>query len=32
MPTMGFGGAEDLTQRHRDPYQVRTSDSSAQCL
>jgi branched-chain amino acid transport system substrate-binding protein len=29
---MGFGGAEDLTQRHRDPYQVRTSDSSAQCL
>jgi len=25
MPTMGFGGAEDLTQRHRDPYQVRTS-------
>jgi len=20
MPTMGFGGAEDLTQRHRDPY------------
>lgn len=32
MPTLGFGGAEDLTQRHRDPYQVRTSDSSAQCL
>ena len=32
MPTMGFGGAEDLTQRHRNPYQVRTSDSSAQCL
>jgi branched-chain amino acid transport system substrate-binding protein len=32
IPTMGFGGAEDLTQRHRDPYQVRTSDSSAQCL
>jgi branched-chain amino acid transport system substrate-binding protein len=32
MPTMGFGGAEDLTQRHRDPYQIRTSDSSAQCL
>jgi branched-chain amino acid transport system substrate-binding protein len=32
VPTMGFGGAEDLTQRHRDPYQVRTSDSSAQCL
>jgi branched-chain amino acid transport system substrate-binding protein len=32
IPTMGFGGAEDLTQRNRDPYQVRTSDSSAQCL
>ena len=32
MPTMGFGGAEDLTQRHRNSYQVRTSDSSAQCL
>ncbi len=32
VPTMGFGGAEDLTQRNRDPYQVRTSDSSAQCL
>jgi len=32
IPTMGFGGAEDLTQRHGDPYQVRTSDSSAQCL
>jgi branched-chain amino acid transport system substrate-binding protein len=32
IPTMGFGGAEDLTQRHRNPYQVRTSDSSAQCL
>jgi branched-chain amino acid transport system substrate-binding protein len=32
MPTVGFGGAEDLAQRHRDPYQVRTSDSSAQCL
>jgi branched-chain amino acid transport system substrate-binding protein len=32
MPTMGFGGAEDLTQRHRNTYQVRTSDSSAQCL
>ena len=25
MPTMGFGGAEDLTQRHRNIYQVRTS-------
>ena len=24
MPTMGFGGAEDLTQRHRDPYQGAT--------
>ena len=32
VPTMGFGGAEDLTQRHRNFYQVRTSDSSAQCL
>jgi branched-chain amino acid transport system substrate-binding protein len=32
IPTMGFGGAEDLTQRNRDRYQVRTSDSSAQCL
>ena len=32
MPTMGFGGAEDLTQRRRNTYQVRTSDSSAQCL
>lgn len=31
-PTMGFGGAEDLTQRRRNFYQVRTSDSSAQCL
>ena len=30
VPTMGFGGAEDLTQRHREQYQVRTSDSSAQ--
>ncbi len=28
----GFGGAEDLTQRHRNTYQVRTSGSSAQCL
>src|SRR5487761_494044 len=32
MPTLGFGGAEDLTQRHRNSYQVRTSDSSAQCV
>lgn len=32
IPTVGFGGAEDLTQRHRNFYQVRTSDSSAQCL
>ena len=32
MPTMGFGGAEDLTQRHRNTYQVRSSVSSAQCL
>ena len=32
MPTMGFGGAEDLTQRHRNTYQVRTSDIPAQCL
>lgn len=32
IPTLGFGGAEDLTQRHRNSYQVRTSDSSAQCL
>lgn len=31
-PTLGFGGAEDLTQRHRNKYQVRTSDCSAQCL
>jgi branched-chain amino acid transport system substrate-binding protein len=32
MPTLGFGGAEDLTQRRRNGYQVRTSNSSAQCL
>lgn len=32
VPTLGFGGAEDLTQRHRNEYQVRTSDCSAQCL
>jgi branched-chain amino acid transport system substrate-binding protein len=32
MPTLGFAGAEDVTQRHRNPFFVRTSDSSAQCL
>ncbi len=32
MPTLGFAGAEDVTQRHGNKYLVRTSDSSAQCL
>jgi branched-chain amino acid transport system substrate-binding protein len=32
IPTLGFAGAEDVTQRRRNPYFVRTSDSSAQCL
>jgi branched-chain amino acid transport system substrate-binding protein len=32
MPTLAFAGAEDVTQRKRSPYIVRTSDSSAQCL
>ena len=32
IPTLGFAGAEDVTQRYDFPYFVRTSDSSAQCL
>ncbi len=32
MPTLAFAGAEDVTQRKRSPYIVRTSDSSGQCL
>ena len=32
VPTLAFAGAEDVTQRKRSPYIVRTSDSSAQCL
>lgn len=32
MPTFGYAGAEDITQRKASPYIVRTSDSAAQCL
>jgi branched-chain amino acid transport system substrate-binding protein len=32
VPALGFAGAEDVTQRHGNPFFVRTSDSSAQCL
>lgn len=32
VPTIGFAGAEDVTQRNGNPFFVRTSDSSAQCL
>ena len=30
-PTMGFAGAEDVTQRKANPYVVRSSNSAAQC-
>ena len=32
MPTLAFGGAEDVTQRKGNPYLTRTSYTSAQCL
>src|SRR5215470_1824959 len=32
VPTLAFAGAEDVTQRRRNPYLVRTSYSSAQGL
>ncbi len=32
MPTLAFAGAEDVTQRRANPYLVRTSYTSAQCL
>ena len=32
MPTLAFAGAEDVTQRRRNPYLVRTSYTSAQGL
>lgn len=32
MPTFGYAGAEDITQRKTNPYVVRTSDSAAQCM
>lgn len=32
MPTLAFAGAEDVTQRKRNPYLIRTSYTSAQCL
>ena len=32
MPTFGYAGAEDVTQRKANPYIVRTSNSAAQCL
>ena len=31
-PTMGFAGAEDVTQRKANPYIVRSSNSAAQCM
>ena len=31
-PTMGFAGAEDVTQRKANPYVVRSSNSAAQCM
>jgi branched-chain amino acid transport system substrate-binding protein len=32
MPTFGYAGAEDVTQRKANPYIVRTSNSAAQCM
>jgi branched-chain amino acid transport system substrate-binding protein len=32
MPTFGYAGAEDVTQRKANPFIVRTSDSAAQCM
>ena len=32
MPALAFAGAEDVTQRRGNPYLVRTSYTSAQCL
>src|SRR5215467_6390201 len=32
MPTFGYAGAEDITQRKASPFIVRTSDSAAQCM
>jgi branched-chain amino acid transport system substrate-binding protein len=32
IPTFGYAGAEDITQRKANPYVVRTSDSAAQCM
>lgn len=32
MPTLAFAGAEDVTQRKGNPYLIRTSYTSAQCL
>ena len=32
MPTLAFAGAEDVTQRRGNPYLLRTSYTSAQCL
>lgn len=31
IPTFGYAGAEDVTQRKANPFIVRTSDSAAQC-
>src|SRR5262245_41073666 len=31
MPTFGYAGAEDITQRKANPYVVRTSNSAGQC-
>lgn len=32
MPTFGYAGAEDVTQRKANPFIVRTSNSAAQCM
>jgi branched-chain amino acid transport system substrate-binding protein len=32
IPTFGYAGAEDVTQRKANPYVVRTSNSAAQCM
>ena len=32
IPTFGYAGAEDVTQRKANPYIVRASDSAAQCM
>src|SRR4051794_30320680 len=32
IPTFGYAGAEDVTQRKANPYIVRTSTTAAQCL